>query len=208
MKVRRGGRTCGLLASAAALALTGPLLAQAGGDLSAREGRLVADHLARHPDLAPGSLPLEPMAPRGRWTRSPAGTPVWAPEWLDRSHLLEAALHEVDHTAPEADPRIAPGTRGPDPDRPPRVVIMDPGAFSYAVEGGPGPLRSTGLTRGMIAFAAWPRPAGPAQDVVWVAWRLEGEPSRPLLPALAHALRLHRTRDGLNEPDGAQPYTP
>lgn len=208
-RVRRGwflrGLLCAALAGGAALAPSATRASGASGP--ANEGRLVAHHYAQHAELALPALPLEPMAPRGRWASSPGGTQVWVPEWLDRSGLLYAALTEIDETEPEADARIAPGTKGPDPERRPRVVICDPGAFSYAVEDGRGPSGS-GMTRGLYARGAWPETLSDTRDVIWVAWRLSQKETQPYLPSYAHELRVHRTADASSDPDGAQPYTP
>ena len=197
--------------AACALAPGAPLAAPAAAPLATalapQEGRLVALTYRAHPGLE-ALAPPEPMAPRGRWTRSPAGTLVWAPDWLVRCGLLAATLVEVDETEPEADPRIAPGTRGPHPVRRPRVVIMDPGGFSYAAQDGPAPRAGTGLARGLTGFGLWPedpRDPGDRRDVLWVAFRLAGE-AGPLLPAYAHELRHHHTQDWLGE--GGDAWTP
>lgn len=126
---------------------------------------------------APGCVHAAGAAarPSGRYVTSPRGVRVWAPDWL-RGSMLSEALAEVDDVEPEADSRIATGTRGVPVGV--EVTIMDPGSFST-------PASASGLARGQTDMAS----------SIVVSWRMQPWETRPLMPALAHEVRHLMSRD-------------
>lgn len=118
----------------------------------------------------------EPGAPAPRRAiTTPEGVIVHYPTWLD-AHPgdRDAMLDELRDTAPEADPRIAPGARGVPAGA--TVVVLDPGPYHA-------PYSPT-----LLASGEWRAPS-----TIYVAWR--GSPTGPRLPALAHELRHLLTGD-------------
>lgn len=163
----------------------------------ATEGRLVAAHVDVLGGI--GVYPPEPFAPRGQWRLSPAGAWVWVPDYVERGGFTSALLAQVDGTEPEADSRIPAGTKGAKPGT--RVIVCDPGGFSYAVQDGPSSSSGTLLARGLTAFGAWQeRTELPGADVIWVSWRMsQWEGPERLIPAYAHELRHSILQDRLGE---------
>lgn len=163
----------------------------------ATEGRLVAAHVDVLGGI--GVYPPEPFAPRGQWRLSPAGVWVWVPDYVERGGFTGPLMAQIDGTEPEADSRLPAGVRGAKPGT--RVIVCDPGGFSYAVQGGPTPSSGTLLARGLTAFGAWQeRPELPGADVIWVSWRMsQWEGPDRLIPAYAHELRHSHLQDRLGE---------
>lgn len=167
-----------------------------------KEGRLITGQIAFifHGKPEAETKLSEPFVSRGRWINTPRGFPVWIPVWLEKNmELTTQALDEIDSTQPEPDSRIPTGTQGLDPLNPCRVIIADPGAFSYSFEGQTGFPFDTGLARGLWIKKAWPVLHSDGtiswEDVIIVAWRVSRYETVPLMPAYDHELRHYYTLD-------------
>ena len=159
------------------------------------EGRIIDHHYKSHPEWDFSIRTAEPLVNRGRWVNTPKGIPVWIPFWVENAGLVNPVLLEVDQTEPEGYHSIPTGSRGPNPIYPCRIVICEPGAFCYDVDG---LLSGTNIARGLINFAVWWNPQTQKfEDVIFVGWRVTPYENGPYLTALDHEYAHNWSRDPL-----------